>query len=235
MANPGVSEILTTTLYNRTGKLADNVTKNNAILLKMRDKGSLQMADGGVSIYQEMSYAENSTYTRYSGYQMLNIQPSDVFTAADFPWRQAAVAVTISGLEGDIQNAGEERIINLLTSRVENAEDTMSNNISAYTIGADGALTLVGNGVAGMTGMGPTDEDVTDANEFLYVLNSRDHSISAFAINRVARFIENHVPDSMLDRSSIVRTAGIVFSHRRDRPGRGRKGWCSVAAGTRCA
>lgn len=97
----------------------------------MKQRGSLMMADGGVSIYQEMEYAENSTYTRYSGYQVLNIQPSDVFTAAEFPWRQAAVAVTISGLEGDIQNAGEERVINLLTSRVKNAEKTMANNISS--------------------------------------------------------------------------------------------------------
>ena len=67
MANPGVAEILTTTLYNRTGKLADNVTKNNAILSRMKERGSIMMADGGYSIYQEMEYAENSTYTRYSG------------------------------------------------------------------------------------------------------------------------------------------------------------------------
>lgn len=140
MANPGISELLSTTLHNRTGKLADNVTKNNAILSRMKERGSLMMADGGVSIYQEMEYAENSTYTRYSGYQVLNIQPSDVFTAAEFPWRQAAVAVTISGLEGDIQNAGEERVINLLTSRVKNAEKTMSNNIASDMYSA-GSLT----------------------------------------------------------------------------------------------
>lgn len=97
----------------------------------MKEKGSLQFADGGASIYQEMEYAENSTYTRYSGYQTLNITPSDTFTAADFPWRQAAVAVTISGLEGDIQNAGEERVINLMTARIKNAEKTMSNSISS--------------------------------------------------------------------------------------------------------
>lgn len=140
MANPGVPELLSGTLYNRTGKYADNVTKNNAILSRMKERGSLQMADGGVSIYQEMEYAENSTYTRYSGYQVLNIQPSDVFTAADFPWRQSAVAVTISGLEGDIQNAGEERVINLMTSRIKNAEKTMA-NMTASDMYSSGAAT----------------------------------------------------------------------------------------------
>ena len=43
--------------------------------------------------------SENGTYKRYSGYDVLNISPSDVFTAAQYPIAQAAVAVSISGLE----------------------------------------------------------------------------------------------------------------------------------------
>ena len=39
------------------------------------------------------------TYKRYSGYETLNISPSDVFTGAEFNYAQAAVAVSISGLE----------------------------------------------------------------------------------------------------------------------------------------
>ena len=34
-----LTEIVTTTLRNRTGKLADNVTKNNAMLMRMKKKG----------------------------------------------------------------------------------------------------------------------------------------------------------------------------------------------------
>lgn len=62
MASPTVSEIVTTTLRNRTGKLADNVTDNNAILRKMKEKGSLQTADGGRTIVQELEYAENASF-----------------------------------------------------------------------------------------------------------------------------------------------------------------------------
>ena len=53
----------------------------------------------------------------------MNIAPSQVFTAAEYPIRQAAVAVSISGLE-ELQNSGEEAIIDLLESRIMNAEDT---------------------------------------------------------------------------------------------------------------
>lgn len=129
MASPNLSEIITTTLRNRTGKLADNVTKNNALLARMKKRGTIKPANGGRTIVQELEYAENATYQRYSGYEVLNIQPSDVFTAAEFDWKQGAVAVTISGLEGEVQNSGPEAIINLLASRIKNAEKTLQNNV----------------------------------------------------------------------------------------------------------
>ncbi len=93
-----------------------------------------------------MEYAENGTFKRYSGYEMLDIAPSDVFTAAEFNYAQAAVAVSISGLE-QIQNAGEERIIDLLESRIGNAERTLVNNIAldCYSDGtADGGRQIGG-------------------------------------------------------------------------------------------
>jgi hypothetical protein len=65
----------------------------------------------------------------YSGYETLNVAPSDVLTSAVFDFKQASVAVAMSGLE-EIQNAGPERIIDLLEARISNAEKTMANNIS---------------------------------------------------------------------------------------------------------
>lgn len=129
MASPNLDEITTTTLRNRSVKLADNVSDNNALLKKLKEKGNQKLVSGGRTIVQELEYAENSTYTRYSGYETLNISPSDVFSAAEFNWKQAAVAVSISGLE-ELQNSGKEAVIDLLESRVKNAERTMMNNMS---------------------------------------------------------------------------------------------------------
>lgn len=129
MPSPNLSEILTTTLYSRTGELADNVTKNNALLSRLKKRGKIKTVSGGESILQELEYAENSTYTRYSGYEVINIQPSDVFTSAQFQWKQAAVTVSISGLEGEVQNTGKERIISLMSSRIRNAERSANNGM----------------------------------------------------------------------------------------------------------
>lgn len=138
MAFPNLSEIVTTTLRNRTGVLQDNVSRNNALLARLNRKGKIKPFSGGRTIVQELDYANNSTFTWYSGYQTININPSQVFTAAEFPIRQAALAVSISGLE-EIQNSGEEAIIDLLEGRVENAERTFMNGLSNGIYG-DGSV-----------------------------------------------------------------------------------------------
>ena len=148
LTNPSttLTEIVTTTLRNRTGKPADNVTKNNALLKRLKTKGKIKTVSGGRTIVQELEYAENGTYKRYSGYEALNISPSDVFTGAEFNYAQSAVAVSISGLEM-IQNSGEEAIIDLLEARIANAEKTLSNNIAldCYSDGtADGGRQIGG-------------------------------------------------------------------------------------------
>lgn len=144
--NSNLTEIITTTLRNRTGKLADNVSKNNALLMRLKKKGKVKPVSGGRTIVQELEYAENGTFKRYSGYESLNISPSDVFTGAEYNYAQAAVAVSISGLE-QLQNSGENAIIDLLESRIGNAERTMTNNIAldCYSDGtADGGRQIGG-------------------------------------------------------------------------------------------
>jgi len=146
LTNPGLSEIVTTTLRNRTGKMADNVTKNNGLLKRLKSKGKVKPVSGGRSIVQEMQYAENGTFKRYSGYEDVSVAPSDVITAAEFNYAQAAVAVSISGLEM-LQNSGEDAILDLLESRIENADTTLTNNVAldCYSDGtADGGRQIGG-------------------------------------------------------------------------------------------
>ena len=154
MAFPNLSEIVTTTLRNRTGELADNMSRNNAALLRLTKKGNQKTFSGGRTIVQELNYADNQTFQWYSGYQTLNIAPSQVFSAAEYPIRQAAVAVSISGLE-ELQNSGEEAIIDLLESRIMNAEDTFMNGLSQGIYG-DGTVTNSVGGLQLLVATSPT-------------------------------------------------------------------------------
>lgn len=128
-ANPNYSDIMATTIESRTKKIADNVTNNNALLMKMSKKGNIKTFSGGTRILQELSFAENSNAGFYSGYDLLPVGVSDVISAAEFDIKQAAVPVIISGLE-QLQNSGKEQMIDLMESRLSVAESTMANLIT---------------------------------------------------------------------------------------------------------
>lgn len=130
MTSPNVSEIVTTTIRKRSKTLADNISENNALLTRLKSRGNKRTFDGGYAILEELQYAENSTYKRYSGYENLDITPQDVLTAAEYEIKQISVAVTMSGLE-ELKNSGSQtRQIDLLSARINNAEISMMNGMS---------------------------------------------------------------------------------------------------------
>ena len=154
MAFPNVSDILATTIESRSKKIADNVTDNNAILKKLSTKGMIKTFSGGSKIMQELSFAENSNAGWYSGYDLLPVGISDVISAAEFDIKQSAVPVVISGLEM-LQNSGKEQMIDLLDARLNVAEATQSNLISAG-IYSDG-MGSGGKEITGLDAAVPTD------------------------------------------------------------------------------
>lgn len=147
MASPNATftELVTTTLRDHKAELADNVTNNNALLARLKAKKLIRLIGGGYEIVKPLEYAENATYQRYSGYDILNVAPSDVFTAAKYDWRQAAVHVTASGFELRA-NSGKEQIIPLAKSRLKNAMNTFANNLS-IDIYSDGTASNQVNGL----------------------------------------------------------------------------------------
>ena len=137
MASINIGEIATTTLRARSRDIADNVTNHNALLRRLSEQGRIRTVDGGREIIEELAYAANGTVQWYSGFETLSVAATDVLDAASFSWKQLAGNVVISGLEGDVQNSGEEAAINLLAARIENLENSLQNT-AATAVYADG-------------------------------------------------------------------------------------------------
>lgn len=148
-ANSSYTDIITTTIQNRSGVLADNVTMNNALLRRLKSKGNVKPASGGNVILQEVMYADSTSINvqSYSGYEVVSIAPNSPISAASFNWTQYAGAITMSGLEM-LQNSGKEAIIDLMDSRISVTEAELSNRID-YDCYQDGT----GNGGKNITGL----------------------------------------------------------------------------------
>lgn len=147
MASPNstFTELVATTWRKHAKDIKDNTSKNNAFLRRIYSKGNVRHEDGGLTIVQGLDYAENNTYQRYSGYDLLNVGASDVISAAEFQWRQIALNVVASGLELRT-NSGDSRILNLVKSRMKNAIRTFKNNFSVDMY-SDGTLPNQINGL----------------------------------------------------------------------------------------
>ena len=122
-ANTSVTDIIATTIQNRSRTIADNVTKNNALLARLGQRGNIRTISGGNVILEELSFAENANAGFYSGYDLLPVAAQDVISAAEFQIKQLACPVVISGLEM-LQNSGKEALIDLLEARLNVAEST---------------------------------------------------------------------------------------------------------------
>jgi len=148
-ANTAVSDLIATTIEQRSKTLADNLTDNNALLLKLKQRGNSRPFSGGRIIYEELMYEDSATVNAnsYSGYELLNIGVNSPISAAQFDIKQYSAAVTMSGLEM-LQNAGEEAFIDLMESRIKIAEANLMNRIAADLYG-DGTGN-VGKNITGL-------------------------------------------------------------------------------------
>jgi hypothetical protein len=143
--NSTFTELVSTTFRNHRAEIKDNVTKNNALYRRLVGKERFNLEDGGLSIVVPLDYAENGSYQRFSGYDRLDISPSDVISAAEFQWRQIAINVIASGQELRT-NSGKSQIIKLVKARTTNAIRTFRNNFSS-DLYSDGTLSNQINGL----------------------------------------------------------------------------------------
>jgi hypothetical protein len=161
-ANSSISDIIATNIQSRTGELADNVTNNNALLRRLKERGNVKTFSGGNVILQEIMYQDAATdnTNSYSGYEVLNVSQNSPISAAQFSITQYAAAISISGLEM-IQNSGKEAIIDLLDGRMMVAEAQLANRISAdiYTDGT-------GNSGKNITGLGAAVPDAPSTGTY---------------------------------------------------------------------
>ena len=147
MASPNstFTELVTSTFRKVRKDVKDNFSNRNALVKHIYKRGNYRTEDGGLTIVCPLDYTTNSTYQRYSDWDLLNIQQSDVISAAEYQWRQIAVNVVASGREQRI-NSGESRIFSLAKAKMKNAIRTFNNSFSS-DLYSDGTATNQINGL----------------------------------------------------------------------------------------
>lgn len=102
--------------------LVDNIFNSNILTYKML-KQSEPVAAGN-KILQPIEYGVESDVSFYSGFDTLASNDQEMFTDASFDWVQLRASIIYSGREKAL-NSGSERVVDLISAKVKNAEKAM--------------------------------------------------------------------------------------------------------------
>lgn len=127
-------DILSTTFQSYVPMIEDNVYNAVPHLFMLKALGAVKMYSGGESFVVPIQISRNTTFRRLSGpYDLVSVDPQSNYSAAQYVPRMYACSVTIA-LSEELDNAGDAKIIDLLTAKIESAEMEMYDNVNTDLI-----------------------------------------------------------------------------------------------------
>lgn len=130
MATPvGTNEITSISRRYILPVLVDNIYNGNPIFFRLNAMGK-KMVQGGYQIEIPLVWTRWANGGFYQGYDLLDVSPSDTVKNAAWDWKQAYVAITVSGLDL-IRADSPEAIANFLTFQFENAQTELAEIMGA--------------------------------------------------------------------------------------------------------
>jgi hypothetical protein len=146
----------TLTMRAKRKELTDNFFDAYPTLDMFRSGGALITDNGGKEIQADLMYSGNSAQY-FSGYDVLNTDAVDGITAAFFPFRYAAVPITINYTE-EMENRKSDSAMKLLAAKTEQSMLTLRDQINSSIYSAQTGKAPLGfqDIVADAPGTSPT-------------------------------------------------------------------------------
>jgi hypothetical protein len=122
-------------------KLVDNIFNSSLFLKKLKEREESQ--DGGERIVEPLEYAQNGAGGWYQGADTLDTSDTEVFTAAEFDWKQLYDNISITRRD-ELRNKGDAQKVNFVKSKIKNAEKTIRDRmaVGCFNSGTDAKAIL---------------------------------------------------------------------------------------------
>ena len=133
MAEPGLNEVQTASMRNRSKIVKDNVSNNNALLNFMKRKGNIKKGETGTSLFEEFDFTENPSVMAFEGSDPLDTTQVPVLSSYEYTWKELAGNCQINGRER-VQNGGIHQSLKLLAQRMDNLERSLYNEVNGQLL-----------------------------------------------------------------------------------------------------
>lgn len=124
-----VTTLITTTNENRRGEIHDAIFKD-LVLINWLNKKAKVSVRGGRSIVTHLMTGKNTSVQSYNGFDTVDTTPQEGFTTSQARWRQYSTAISVSGREARIQNAGSSQVFDLVRAKLNQADRTIKDEVN---------------------------------------------------------------------------------------------------------
>lgn len=140
------SLLASTIKYYKKG-FVDNIIRDHILLAALGDKDlapqvfgmrapegefaeGIKLIDGGEKIFCPLMWKKNGTVAGYSGYDTLDINPTDPFTAAEYDWKSMAGSINLDNERLDKNRGDAVKLFDLMKGMMDNLKVSIQDDVN---------------------------------------------------------------------------------------------------------
>jgi hypothetical protein len=205
-----VGALIATTQENRDIKELQDAVFSRLTLFDWLSKKNRVRRGGGTSIIVPLRISKNTTAASYSNYGVINTAPQDNETAAQFLYKQYAASISLSGKEERVQNKGKYEVMDLVKTKITDAEMALNDKLNTDLFAASPASQDIGSLVTSIDATSTIGQINSTTYSFWQSTNTTSGSFSAQGLadmrtlwNTLSQRNPSSVPDLLLTTPTI--------------------------------
>ena len=217
-----IDNLYTSTWQHMKGGAIDNIFDATPFWFWLKDKGKLKPQSGGRHILEPLEYAKNDGVKFLGKGGTVSLNDREFLTEALYDWRYLVAPLVRFGVDDQV-NRGKTKLLNLVTAKLSNAENSLVDTLEttlAADVGAaggafDGLQHLVQDDPTSSTTVGGINQSTNSWWQ------NQKHSLTgvSFATSGVdeMRTMLNEVTNNRLkDRTDIILCGQTPFEYYED-------------------
>ncbi len=217
-----LDNLYTTTWFNMKAKAIDNIFDATPFWFWMRKKGRFGTMRGGRRLTEPLRFAKSDNVAWIGKGDTVSLDDKEFLTEAFYDWRYLTDSIVRFGVD-EQQNAGKFKIMSLMNAKLDNAQDSLVDNLETSTFSAQTGKVM--NGLQDLVDDDPTSAGTVGGIDQALAANSwwrnkvKDMAGLSFAVHGVPqmRTMFNNVSNNLnMDRSDIIVSGQTPFERYED-------------------
>lgn len=154
-----LDNLYTTTWHQMKGTAIENIFNGSPFWFWLKEHDMLESVAGGRFLTEPIRYAKSENVQFVEKGQAVSLQDKEFLTTSHDNWKYL-VDVVVRFMQDDQQNRGKHQLINLVSSKLENAQDSLTDKMEETLCGSNASASKQWNGLQDLIQDDPTSSTV---------------------------------------------------------------------------